>query len=200
MTLGLTGACCAGKNEAARILSGRGWQIIDVDNVGHRVLDEMKGRVADRFGSEILRPEGGVDRRRLGALVFEDPAELTALEAIVHPEMRRRVVDTLRDSGEENVCINAALLFPMGLHRHCDAVIRIAAPLPLRFFRAWKRDRLPPRQLLRRFTGRRALFPKFSADMVDMYTIRNLGSRERLEKKLVRTLSRIIGNFERTVG
>ncbi len=200
MRVGLTGGCCAGKDEAARILARRGWKIVDVDALGHRVLDEMKEQVADRFGGEVLTPEGGVDRRRLGAIVFGNPVELAALEAIVHPEMRRRVEETVRDSAGEKLCINAALLFPMELHRLCDAVIRIAAPLPLRFYRAWKRDRLPFRQLVRRFAGQRALFPKFSADMVDMYTIRNLGSRERLERKLVRTLGRIVGNFERTVG
>jgi dephospho-CoA kinase len=193
MILGLTGKCCAGKDEAARILAERGWRIIDVDALGHRALSLRKRDVAERFGWEVVGPGGEIDRSRLGRMVFSDPAELEALEEIVHPEMKRMVreeVEKDRKRGGHTV-VNAALLFTMGLHSLCDAVIRVSAPAVLRFLRAKRRDGLSMRDILRRFAGQRELFPKHLMQDVDMYTVRNCGTRTRLERNLARTLNRI---------
>ncbi|MFO7850550.1 MAG: dephospho-CoA kinase [Spirochaetia bacterium] len=215
--IGLTGKSCSGKDEAARILSERGWEIIDVDGLGHQALVQRKEELVRHFGERILDSKGTVDRRVLGEIVFADSSELRALEAIVHPEMRQRVKDIIASgsgppkvasdrgdasegggidknsggrasydsfTGKRKICINAALLFHMDLHRECDGVFLIAAPLVLRFIRAKKRDNLPARHIIRRFAGQRALFPKYLRKDVDMYTVRNCGSRRRLKKRL----------------
>jgi dephospho-CoA kinase len=198
MVLGLSGKCCAGKDEAAAILRERGWEIIDVDAVGHEALGKLSGEVAAEFGEHILSADGTVDRKRLGSIVFSDRERLTRLEEILHPEMKRMVagrVERIRQergtAATERICINAALLFPMGLHRLCDAVLRVKAPLPLRFIRAKRRDRAPLRFLLKRFRGQRSLFPKHLLEDVDMYTVENCGSRKRLERSVVEILERI---------
>lgn len=171
------------------MLERRGWEIIDVDALGHEALSLRKSEVAGCFGAEVIGEDGRIDRRRLGAIVFDDGEKLRALEAIVHPEMRRMVrhrVEELRD--ERDVCINAALLFPMQLHGLCEAVIKVTAPLPLRLIRARRRDSAPIGFLLKRFAGQRSLFPKHHGNDVDMYTVRNCTSRARLEKKIERTV------------
>ncbi len=198
MVLGLSGKCCAGKDEVAAILRVRGWEIIDVDAVGHEALVKLRGKVAAEFGEEVLDTDGTVDRGRLGSIVFSDRKKLARLEEILHPEMRRSVAERIERKGEkerreaeEKVCINAALLYQMGLHRLCDAVIRVRAPLPLRLIRACRRDRATLRFLIRRFRKQRSLFPKHLLEDVDMYNVENCGSRKRLERSVESTLERI---------
>ncbi len=198
MVLGLTGKCCAGKDEAAAILRARGWEVIDVDALGHEALELRREELIEEFGPGILRDGGSIDRRSLGILVFSDEEALRRLESIVHPEMKRMVAERIRDGGaakgvrvaggEPRLCINAALLFHMGLHEFCDRVILVKAPLPLRCIRAARRDGFRPLFLLRRFLNQRSLFPKLMTYAVDMYTVRNCGSRMRLEVAIMRTL------------
>lgn len=212
IVLGLTGKSCSGKDEAAQILVEKGWEIIDVDGLGHQALVQRKAEIVQRFGEGILDAAGQVDRRLLGKIVFADPQELRALEAIVHPEMKQRVKDIIasgpdssgngsgKKSGLRKICINAALLFYMDLHRECDGVILVTAPLVLRFIRAKKRDHLSALHILRRFAEQRTLFPKHLRKDVDMYTVRNCGSRMRLKKRLEKQLAECGLIHEKTVG
>ncbi|MDE2936340.1 MAG: dephospho-CoA kinase [Chloroflexota bacterium] len=85
--LGLTGNIATGKSLVSGWLADRGATVIDSD----RIVHEMYGpdhpvaiRVGERFGADLIGP-GGVDRAKLGELVFADPAALAELEAIVHP-------------------------------------------------------------------------------------------------------------------
>src|SRR5512136_767870 len=91
MILGLTGPYCAGKDAVARVLERRGFRVLNVDAIGHEVLEDLRGEVAAAFGSGVLRADGSVDRRALGRIVFADPAALARHEAIVHPAMVERV-------------------------------------------------------------------------------------------------------------
>jgi dephospho-CoA kinase len=87
LVLGITGNIATGKSLAAGWLADRGATVIDSDRIVHDLYGPehpVAWRVADRFGADLLGP-GGVDRARLGALVFGNPAALACLEAIVHP-------------------------------------------------------------------------------------------------------------------
>jgi hypothetical protein len=68
MLIGISGKYCAGKNAVAAILEKRGFFLIDADKLGHEALSRKKGRIVERFGKGILRPDGSVDRKRLGAM------------------------------------------------------------------------------------------------------------------------------------
>jgi len=87
--IGLTGKYCAGKNRAAALLEGWGLAVADLDKMGHEALASRREDVLARFGPDVAGPDGLIDRRRLGAKVFGKPAELAALEGIVHPEVDR---------------------------------------------------------------------------------------------------------------
>ena len=89
--IGITGPTGAGKTTALGALKELGVQIIDADAVYHRLLAEsapLRQALTDRFGTEILDGAGGLDRKRLGAVVFADPAALEALNAITGPFIR----------------------------------------------------------------------------------------------------------------
>ena len=125
---GLTGKYCAGKNRAAALLKKAGCPVVDVDKLGHQALEMKKEEVLRRFGKDVLDQRGLIDRRSLGKKVFGHPQNLQFLEAIVHPwvieESRRLIACHPGDF----LVINAALLFPAGMHRLCSKVIWIYAP------------------------------------------------------------------------
>lgn len=100
--IGLTGGIGSGKSTVAAMLAGLGAVVIDADKVGHEIYrpgtDGFR-RVVDAFGAAIVAADGTIDRRRLGARVFGDPAALARLNALVHPligdEIRRRIQTAL---------------------------------------------------------------------------------------------------------
>jgi dephospho-CoA kinase len=183
MVLGLTGGYCAGKDAAARVFSRMGFTVIDVDAVGHDVLRQKAGEVAEAFCRGLLLPDGGINRGALGSIVFADPAALARLEAIMHPAMFLVVRDRVR-AAPGDVLINAAVLVKIGLTGLCDAVICMTAPLPLRVLRGMRRDRATPLQVLRRIRSQKGLCPKSHGFAVDTHSVNNRGSLRRLEKDL----------------
>ncbi len=181
--IGVAGRICSGKSELTSILRDCGFREIDVDAVGHAVLQDEVQAVAEAFGDDVLTGEGMVDRRALGRRVFTDRAALERLEAIVHPPMVARVrseIDSL--PGDARIVINAALLFHMGLHTVCDHAIVVRAWAPVRFLRAWRRDRHGIRSTIARFRQQRSL--SLSAEQVDISIVGNSVTRGVLRRRV----------------
>ncbi len=189
MIIGVTGKYCAGKNEVGRILKNKGMYQIDVDTLGHEVLEKEKEQIICRFGRQVLTPDGVVDRRSLGEIVFKDRNALNDLEEILHPGMVKRTEELIREHREGGGVVNAAVLFKMGLHRLCDRVFWVQAPLILRIRRGRKRDGLSYPAIIRRIWTQKALNPNKWKDVVDIYRVDNLGSPSRLEKTVMSLLS-----------
>ena len=193
MVVGVTGKCCVGKDTAAGFLAEQGWQVIDVDKTGHRALQEERVALEAAFGNGVFHPDGQVNRQALGEIVFSSSAKLRTLEAIVHPRMREIVQQssTYYTSRDVNVCINAALLFPMDLHTLCDYVVVVKSPLSLRIKRARARNGWSCSQIFKRFWSQRRLFPKKKTKSVDMYNVWNSESIGALQQKMMEFLTMI---------
>jgi dephospho-CoA kinase len=135
IVIGLTGGIGAGKSEASRILQGLGAVIISADQVGHQAYDpgtEAWQEVVRAFGEEILQPDGSIDRKQLGGIVFSDPAQLETLNRIMHPRMARMVaerIEQLRAEGAPVVVVEAAVLFEAGWDSLVDEVWTVDAPV-----------------------------------------------------------------------
>jgi dephospho-CoA kinase len=117
LTIGLAGGIGSGKSTVSKILAELGAPIIDADKVGHAIYEPGGPAYQDlinAFGEGVLAQDGTVDRRKLGSLVFADPAALKRLNAIVHPKMFVRMgemVADLRRRGETlPIVIEAAIL------------------------------------------------------------------------------------------
>ncbi len=189
MVIGVGGRLCAGKDKLIGFFKERRhFREIDVDKVGHRVLEGKKNEVAEQFGREILEDGGSVDRKALGRLVFSSPKQLGRLEAIVHPAMREEVKREIEEAGNTDVIVNAALLFYMNLHLFCDAAVWVAAPKRLRIERLMERDSLSREEAERRINAQRHLKPKKIAPHVDIYIVKNSGNLEELEARAVSIL------------
>ncbi len=87
----ITGSIASGKSTVSGILSGLGYKIIDADKIAHEVLDQNAISVATSFGADILNDSGEIDRKKLGEIVFGDPAKLAALENILSPHIRAEI-------------------------------------------------------------------------------------------------------------
>jgi len=117
ITIGLTGGIGSGKSTAAKILAELGAPAIDADKVGHEIYQPgapAYQELVDAFGDGILAPDRTIDRRKLGPIVFADPAALKRLNSIVHPKMfarMREMVAAMRRAGETRpIVVEAAIL------------------------------------------------------------------------------------------
>jgi dephospho-CoA kinase len=136
--VGLTGNIASGKSAVTRMLAELGADVIDADAVAHQALGpgtEEAALIAERFGSDVIRADGAVDRGALGGIVFSDPQALADLEAIVHPGVRQRVYDWLERSTADVAILEAIKLLEGPLVDHVDRVWVVAAPRKVRIDR-----------------------------------------------------------------
>ena len=130
LVLGLTGSVGMGKSSVARMFEALGVPVFDADAVVHRLQGPGGGLVAsiERAFPGVAGPEG-VDRKRLGAAVFGDPAALARLEAIVHPAVRAERRAFLREhAGAKLVVFDIPLLFEKGGAGDVDEILVVSAP------------------------------------------------------------------------
>jgi dephospho-CoA kinase len=136
--IGLTGNIATGKSEVTRMLAELGARVIDADRVAHEVMrpsGPAYGAVVEAFGETILAADGSIDRAKLGAIVFRDPAALRRLEAAVHPAVIAEVELRIAQTGEPVVVVEAIKLIEAGMHRQYDALWVVTAPRSLQIAR-----------------------------------------------------------------
>lgn len=146
--IGLVGGIGAGKSTAARLLASRGGVVVDADALGHDALEQTNVRqsVLRQWGerANLLRPDGRIDRRILGRLVFENSADRRALEATVFPYIRERAEAALAaaqaDPATRFVILDAAVMLEAGWDGVCDTVVYVDAPRPQRLARVAARS------------------------------------------------------------
>jgi dephospho-CoA kinase len=131
--IGIVGGVGAGKSTVAAELGALGCAVIDADAVGHELLgeDEVRQALRQRWGDRVLRPDGSVDRKAVAAIVFSDADELAALNAVMHPRIRRRMERRIAaariDTAVPAVAVDAAVLFEAGWDKLCTHVVFVSA-------------------------------------------------------------------------
>ena len=133
IVVGLTGGIASGKSTTAAMIRDRGIPVHDADAAVHDLMAPGGGAVAAveaAFGGDMVAPDGSIDRRRLGAAVFSDPALRQALESIIHPLVaadRDAFLETHRQSGTPVAVLDIPLLFETAGEALCDFVILCSA-------------------------------------------------------------------------
>jgi len=131
--IGLVGGIGAGKSTVAAELARLGCAVVDADAIGHELLVDpsIRQEIRDRWGDGVFAPDGSVDRRRLGGIVFADRGELDRLEAIMHPRIGRRLVEAIgrarSDPAVAAVVVDAAVLLEAGWDRLCTHLVYVGA-------------------------------------------------------------------------
>lgn len=136
LAIGITGGIACGKSEVARSFSALGAETADADVLAHEAIrpgEPAYDRVVARFGREILGAGGEVDRRRLGEVVFQRPAERAALEAIIHPEVIKALKQWVNEVTARGMHAAATvpLLYEVNLVNLWDSVVCVKAPVEL---------------------------------------------------------------------
>jgi dephospho-CoA kinase len=188
LTIGLTGGIAAGKSEALAAFKRLGAATLSSDAVVHELLESepLRGRLGERWGPGVLSEEG-VDRPKIGEIVFADPDQLTWLEAQIHPLVRERTAEWLLSlpEGTEVAVVEVPLLFEAGSDRVFDTTVAIVTADEVRRERAAARghalvDEREARQLTQPEKAERA-----------EHVVENDGSVEDLERALSALLAKL---------
>ena len=123
--IGLTGNIGCGKTTVGEMLQELGADYVDADQLVHQLLgadSPIVDQVAKRFGTDLLKADGSIDRRRLGAIVFADAAALRELEALLHPAVRVVVRRRMAEATAPAIVVDAIKLIESGLYKEMDSV------------------------------------------------------------------------------
>lgn len=200
MVIGLTGGIASGKSTVSSLLKGLGAYIIDVDEVGRDVVEigeKAYNEIVDYFGNEILLPDGEINRKALGHIVFSDKNKLNKLNSITHPHIIDRVKEVIaecKSKGIKVIVVDAAILIEMGLHTLCDIVWLVRVDRNTQLHRLMERDNYSYEEASNRI---KAQFSDEKKSQFADVIIDNTGSLEELEAEVKRQWSIIISECQR---
>ena len=154
--IGITGGIGSGKTEVTNILRGKGFFVIDADEIsreiakpGEPALDSLR----EKIGDTVFFEDGSLNRQALAGLIFNDPDAMKTVNEIFHPEVKKRIADMVSraDSGGKSVIfISAPLLFESGTDGMVDEIWLVAAEESVRISRVMDRDGLSGTKILER--------------------------------------------------
>lgn len=184
--VGLTGPTGAGKGYVGAVLAEAGCRVIDTDAISRELTrpgSPFLTTLAQAFGAQILR-DGALDRAKLAAIAFSDPAQQKKLNALSHPAILARAkaeADAAIADGAPAAVIDAPLLFESGADKMCDCIIAVTAPEALRLQRIMARDGLTREQALARMSAQQP--DDFYTSRADLTVVSDDGSdvRRQLE-------------------
>ena len=152
---GLTGGIGSGKSTVARLFREEKIPVVDADRISREITSPGKPayiEIVGRFGEEILLPDGRIDRKILGAIIFSNAGKRADLEAITHPriaEGMREAVSALASEGHPVAIVEAALIHEKEPQGMFDAVIGVRCGREPQVERLMHRDGIPREQALR---------------------------------------------------
>ena len=191
---GLTGGIGAGKSTVCAMLQELGVAVVGADDVGRQVVAKgsagLKAIVA-AFGPDILDSTGALDRGKLGALVFSDPAKRRQLEAIMHPLVQqhsRALFAQLTHDGVPIIVYESALLFESKRHLEMQGSILVTASEAHRVARVQQRDGCSAAAVRARMQSQ---MPEDDKRRLANFVIENDGDREQLRRQVHDLVTRL---------
>jgi dephospho-CoA kinase len=187
LKVGLTGGYATGKTFVAGELARLGCHVIYADQLGHATLEPhgvAYAPVVSLFGREILQSSGAIDRKKLGAIVFNSPELLAKLNAIVHPAVIALEEQQLAHFAQDPdgiAVIEAAILIETGRHAQFDKLIVTVCDQETQIARGMKRDRVAREEVVARLT--KQLSPEEKKRYAD-FVIDTSGSKEDTVKQI----------------
>lgn len=154
MIIGITGGTGSGKTTLLKLLAENGYTVLDCDRIYHDLLKtdrQMLSAIETRFPGTVT--DGILDRKKLGNLVFADPAALQDLNAITHTAVKTEVLRILETA--DKAAIDAIGLFEGDLAKLCDLTIAVSAPEEMRIARLMARDHISESYVRSRIAAQR---------------------------------------------
>ena len=187
MIIGITGSIACGKSTISNYLKSKGYIVIDADKIGHEALDDdyVKEKLILAFGNEILE-DNKINRQKLGELVFGNSSNLNVLNSIIHPEIRKKILQKIdKNNDKEFIFIDVALLFEAKFDDLVDKIIVVYVDKNTQLTRLMKRNSISKKEALSRIVSQ--MSPIEKAKLGD-YTVNNnldvINTYEQVDKVL----------------
>lgn len=196
---GLTGGIATGKSTVAAMFRALGAVVIDADVLAREVVEPGEpalAAIAKEFGPGVLQPDGRLDRKALGAIVFADPDRRRRLEALTHPPIRDRFVRRLAeltDQGFRGVALfDAPVMIESGNYKTMDRLVVVITDEATQLARLMARDGCSREDALRRIRSQMPLADK--ARLAD-HVIDNSGDRAATEAQVRRVYEALLADL-----
>ena len=168
--IGITGSIGSGKSTVSSHLKQMGYQVIDCDKISHMMLlKNRKGykQVLNEFGTMILDEEAHIDRKKLGAIIFNDTSKREKLNQILHPLIKEKVKSEIEKSSDTLVFMDCPLLFETDFHMLCDFSLVVYVDYDSQIRRIMKRDGIDFPTAIRKINAQMPMEEKIKkADLV----------------------------------
>lgn len=160
LKVGLTGGIATGKSYVLSVLSELGCEVMDADQTAREVVEPGQPAFEEifaHFGSEVVGADGRLDRPKLGAIVFNDPAQREKLNSIVHPKVfeaqARWMAEVEARNPQAVVIIDAALMIETGSYRRFDKVVVVYCEPELQLQRLMARNNMTQEEATARISS-----------------------------------------------
>ncbi len=199
LLVGLTGGIATGKSTVTDMFRRLGCEIIDADVLAREVVapgEPALAEIAREFGPDVLQPDGALDRKRLGAIVFADPERRRRLEAITHPAIRARFMArlaALTERGFDGIAIfDAPVMIESGNYKSMDRLVVVLTDEPTQRARLTARDAIDDGEASRKIASQMPVADK--ARLAD-YVIDNSGDRAATDAQVRRVHAALLADL-----
>ena len=201
MTLGITGRSGCGKSTVTAVFAARDIPLADADQLSREILlpgSPLLPQLAERFGADIIREDGTLDRRLLADRAFATPEGKAALDALTHPEIVRRIraaKQAALRAGAKLFVLDGAVIVGTAAEAECDKLCVVTVPFEVSVERIAARDGISPEMAARRLN---AQTPEATLTARADYILPNTSTREALAKAANELCDMLIGEGCRT--
>lgn len=143
--IGLTGGIASGKTTVSDCFKKLGTQVIDADVISHEVTEPSGSAfevILSEFGSEILDEKGLINRKKMRAIIFNDPSQKKILENIIHPKVRDEMFQRINKSDDHYLIVSVPLLVETGMHQIMDRNLLVDCSEDTQIERLMHRDKI----------------------------------------------------------
>jgi dephospho-CoA kinase len=192
--IGLLGGMGSGKSSVAAEFAKHGGKVTAADQLGHEALrqPEIREAIVKHFGTDVVMPDGSIDRKKLGAKVFAEERERKALEKLVHPWITQRIQEEIAKANAQDevsfIVLDAAIMLEAGWNNVCDWLVYIHVPREQRLERlaqqrGWSEKEVAARE--------QAQMPLEAKQRRADFTIDNANSPEETAREVAELVARV---------
>ncbi|WP_226656384.1 dephospho-CoA kinase [Pseudalkalibacillus hwajinpoensis] len=187
MDIGLTGGIASGKSTVAEMIRRYDLPIVDADVMARKVVEPGEPaleKIFQLFGEDMRAEDGGLDRKKLGSVIFKDEEKRKVLNRVLHPAIRKEMLDqaaAFKEQGNEHVIFDIPLLFESQLTHMVDQTLLVYVDAKTQLSRLVERDGSTEEEAFDRIQSQMPIEKK--KDLADE-VIDNTGTREKTEEQL----------------
>lgn len=195
----VTGKMASGKNTLCSLLEQNDFLCTDADKVVHKVINDATPKILETFneyaiqkGITLSNPDGTLNRKNLGELLFQNPTLLKKQEDIIYPLYIEETQKIINSNPSCNIVLNATVLYKTPqLMNQCDFIIFVKSSAIQRFFRVCKRDNIKIKNILQRFYSQKNLYSEYKATNIPIIEIKNSSNINKLKKQVEHLLKKL---------